>query len=288
MQWQDIERVMHTLEKPVGGFTMAHRGVVTMPDGKKVFVKLGTDNESKHWAQKEIAVYTFLQRHHYPFIPEFLAHNEQKTGFALEAITSENGWDWKDQWDDPRLAKTLEAMDLLATISPNEEEKALFGVKGITGDADGWRVLQNSDEKQRVLRDTLTKTGHQGLAGSLNILSMARKSTRYVHKENAVVHQDVRADNCAWSASRGAVKLIDWSWTQFGDRTIDRNAVLVHVYRSGFDITAKYHMHLDAAALEWLAGFWLNASTNPVRPDSPHLRDYQLESGVAALELAKL
>jgi hypothetical protein len=291
MQWHDIEQVMHTLERPTGGFTSAHRGIVTMPDGMKVFVKIGIDEESKHWAQKEIAIYLFLQKHHFPCIPKFLTCNQDRTGFALEALVPENGWDWTETWDTKRLDATLTAMDRLAAIIPSKEEKRLFGPKGIAHDADGWQTLQSSSEKQALLRHKLEESGHYDLASTLDITAIAAKSARYAFHNTVVTHQDVRADNCAWNAEKQRVALIDWNWTQMGDRNIDTNAMLVHVYKSGFTALDIYRDHLDAAALEWLAGFWLNASTNPLRANSSpnqHLREYQLASGVTALDLAAM
>jgi hypothetical protein len=290
VQWQDIENVMDTIEKPTGGFTLAHRGTVTLTDGTKVFVKVGIDEETRRWAQKEIAVYMFLQKHNYPYIPKLLTHNNDQTGFALEALNSKEGWDWTETWDELRLQATLGAMDILATILPSDEEKKLFGAKGITRDTDGWHTLQTSIGKQAILQDKLRTNGHEDLIGKIDIPVMAKQSAEYVFQDNAVVHQDVRADNAAWSASQQTVRLIDWNWTQIGDRDIDINAMLVHVHRSGLGVLEHHAAYLDANALEWLAGFWLNASTNPLRANSTrnkHLRDYQLESGITALELAK-
>jgi len=286
MQWQDIEKVMHTLKRPSGGFTVAHRGVVTMQDGTKLFIKIGVDRESRHWAQKEINVYLSLQRHGYPFIPQFLAHNEDKTGFALEALNAEDGWNWTETWNETRLAATLKAMEELAAIGLTTEEKQLLGEKGISAHADGWRVLVTSPSKQAMLREKLRENNHLALAENLDIQALASRSMEYQFNDDTLVHHDIRADNCAWYAQGQTVKLIDWSWAQMGDRIIDQNAMLAHVYRSGFNVLEKYRSYLEVRALEWLAGFWLNASTNPPHPVNPHVRRYQLASGVAALELA--
>jgi hypothetical protein len=289
VQWQDIEKVMHTLEKPNGGFTLAHRGIVTMPDGRKIFVKIGIDDETKRWTRKEIIVYMFLQKHNYPYIPKFLACSADKTGFALEALTEQDGWNWAEAWNKDRLAATLHAMDELAAVKVSFEEKNLFGEKGITRDTDGWHIVQNSEQKQALLRTKLIDTGYADLAAHLDIHGMAVRSADYVFADDIVVHQDIRADNCAWCPQEKTVKLIDWSWTQIGDRRIDTNAMLVHVHKSGLDVLHLHPELLNANVLEWLAGFWFNASTNPLRANNEHnehLQEYLLESGVTALQLA--
>jgi hypothetical protein len=290
VQWQDIENVMHTLETPNGGFTLAHRGTVVMPDGMKVFIKIGIDDETKHWTQKEITVYTFLQKHGYPFMPKLLACNPDKTGFALEALTPKDGWNWAENWDEARLSATLEAMDTLAAITISGAEKDLFGEKGITKNTDGWQKLIASEQKQALLQQKLSEAGHTDFTTQLDMHVMARRSAAYTFADNVVVHQDIRADNCAWRPSDTAVKLIDWSWTQIGDRRLDVNAMLVHVHKSGLNILTLHPELLDRGALEWLAGFWFNASTNPLRANSTHnehLQEYLLESGVTALRLAE-
>lgn len=85
--WADIEKSIETLRKVEGGFSSARRGIVTLSDGTRAFVKLGVNDPTKTWARKEIEVYRFLQRHTYPFIPQLLAHNNDETSFALEALT---------------------------------------------------------------------------------------------------------------------------------------------------------------------------------------------------------
>lgn len=287
MQWQAIENAMHTIENQSGGFSAARRGIVTMPDGLRVFVKVVNATEDEQWVKKEIAVYKMLQAHNYPYVPKLLAHNDDLTGFALEALTAENGWDWTDTWNESRLTATLAAMDGLASLAPSDDEKKHLGVKGITKDVDGWRALQISERKQRILRQKLANTGRDDLANSLDFGERAKESAVYPFKYDTLVHHDIRADNCAWCPAEQTVKLIDWEWTQLGDRTIDQNAILAHVYKSSsYDVLAKYHDLLNTNALIWLAGFWLNASTNPDRPESPQVRKYQLASGIAALELA--
>ncbi len=94
---------MHTIEDPTSGFSAAHRGIITLTDGMKVFVKVVGDEESKQWVQKEIAVYQILETKGYQHIPKMLAYSDDLTGFALEALTKDNGWDWSDKWDEARV-----------------------------------------------------------------------------------------------------------------------------------------------------------------------------------------
>ncbi len=145
-------------------------------------------------ANNELHLYAFLQRHGYPFAPEVLATNEDETGFALDALSSENGWDWSDNWTEDRLTKTLEAMDALAKLRTSG-------------------------------RDDITST--------LNIGAMAEQSARFTFGNDTLVHNDVRGDNCAWNPQLQTVKLVDWNWAGMGNRDIDVGALLVAVQKSG-------------------------------------------------------
>jgi hypothetical protein len=65
ISWGDIEKRIATLTKVDGGFSPAHRGIVTLSDGKRAFVKVGVNDPTKQWAKKEVEVYHFLQRQNY-------------------------------------------------------------------------------------------------------------------------------------------------------------------------------------------------------------------------------
>lgn len=288
MHWQTIENALPTLQRSDSGFTMADRGIVTLADQTQVFVKIGTDDNTRTWARKEIETYEFLQEQSFPHVPKLFARNVDRTAFALEALAANEGWDWTDVWNSERLNKTLSAMDELATLTPLAAPHGIFTSGMISETANGWRPLAGSTEKQTTLIKKLQTSGYDPLAETLDIPAMAARSSRFVFRNDSLVHNDVRADNGAWNLSLQTVKLIDWNWAQISDRRIDINSLLVHVHRSGFDVTNQYSDRLDADALQWLAGFWLHsaAKTNIYNTSEvTTLGDYQLLSGIAALEL---
>jgi len=288
MQWQDVTEALTTLEKTQGGFTLAHRGIVTMPDGTRVFVKIGVDNSTKKWIQRELEAYKLLETYSYPYMPRLLAQNDDHTALALELLASNEGWDWTDTWDNHRLDRTLEAMDTLASIAVTGADEEFRARRMLGANNDGWKPLMESEAKQKTLLAKLRRAGHDELANTLDIPGMAKQSTEYIFRDDTIVHYDVRADNCAWHSKLNTVKLIDWNWAQLGDRRIDISQTLVDVYRAGFDIMVNYANRLDPTALQFLAGLRLNAAASPIVPgmaEQASLRDYQLESGVTALAL---
>lgn len=285
--WSEIEANLKIMTPVEGGFSHARRGLVHLPSGRQVFVKIGTEENSKKWAKKEVAVYRYLKANSFRAVPELLCTIPDETAFSLEALLSEEGWDWSDSWTAERLATTLQVMDSLATLHPKGETWVYPEEQALDEMRDGWRALAQSAELQQKLFAKLRTAGYTEIAESLDISKQARRSARFVFRTDVLVHYDVRADNCAWNAATGQVKLVDWNWAQMGDARIDAAAMLVHVQKSGFDVLPEQAARLDANALQWLAGFWFHAAASPIWPGGPaHLRDFQLRAGITAFELA--
>lgn len=282
--WSDIEDKLETLSSVEGGNSDARRGIITLLNNQKVFIKIGVNDHTKAWASKEIKAYAFLAEHSYPYIPKFLSKNEEENGFAIEALTREEGWNWSDTWDGPRLEATLKAMDALADIRPSSAYTELL--KPVLSEEDnGWIKLEASEEQKANLLGKLETVG-KAHAGE-DISTQAKKSKDFRMQFDTLVHFDVRADNCAWNKSKELVRLVDWNWLQLGDRHLDLAAMLTHVHKGGFNVLEKYSERLDAGALHWMAGFWFEAASKPIWPGGPaKLRDTQLQAGITALDLA--
>lgn len=285
--WDTIKPHLPDMTPANGGFSTAKRGFITLPGGRTIFVKIGTDDNTKKWARKEIAIYHFLADKQYDHIPALIATNSDETAFAIEALPESDGWDWSNEWTAERLNVTLAAMNALAEIPFDNTSSELFEAHTLSEADDGWQYLAASDDKQKLLANLLRDTGHAALADSLDISAMAQQSKKFTFQNNALVHNDIRADNCAWNPRLKTVKLVDWNWMQPGDRRIDLAATLVSVHKSGFSVL-PYASRLDADALCWMAGFWLNQAVEPIWPGGPEdLRPSQLQSAITSLELAK-
>ena len=283
--WKDVEAALHVFEPARGGNSSAHRGVVTISHKQKVFVKIGVDDYTMNWAKKEIESYAFLHERQYPYIPAFLSANADKTGFAIDALLPEDGWDWSDTWDANRLKATLAAMDALAVIMPDPKDAELLKPI-ITDDLNGWNKLVTSPKQQARLVAMLKDVPDQSIMADLAL--HAERSSEYRVRHDTLVHDDVRADNCGWNPRTGEVKLVDWNWLELGDRRLDLAAFLVHVHQNGCDVLKKCADRLDASALHWMAGFWLESASEPMWPGGPEaLRGKQLLSGLTALKLAR-
>lgn len=285
LEWSEIENRIMDLVSVEGGNSNAQRGIMTAPDGRKVFVKIGVNEHTRGWATKEINSYRFLDENSYPFIPKLLSVNQDKTGFAIEALLPENGWDWSATWSKERLDATLVAMDALAAIQP--DSKYVEMLRPVITDADnGWVKLVESEERRKSLATKLETTPYADLMNDID--SHVQRSSDFVVRHDMLVHDDVRADNCPWNKDRGEVKFVDWNWLELGDRRIDLAASLTHIHKSGFDVLQNHSDRLDPEALHWITGFWLNAASQPIWPGGPEkLRDTQLQAGLTALQLIK-
>jgi hypothetical protein len=285
LEWSEIEDKIDELTAVEGGNSDAQRGIITAADGSKIFIKVGVNEHTRGWAKKEINSYRFLEESGYTFAPRLLSTNHDETGFAIDAILPADGWDWSDKWSKERLDATLAATDALAAIKPDPRYKELLRPV-ITDDDNGWAKLMEFEERRIRLAEKLQGNLNSDVMG--NMSEYVQRAVEYRVSHDTLVHDDVRADNCAWNKGTGEVKLVDWNWLELGDRKIDLAASLTHVQNSGFDVLQNYSDRLDPDALNWMAGFWLNSASQPIWEGGPEkLRDTQLQAGLTALRLAR-
>lgn len=207
------------------------------------------------------------------------------TGFALEALTPQDGWDWSNRWSAARLECVLAATDDLAAIDPGSFRPPLTEPT-LTARADGWPRLDPRAPRTLALYPKLEALGARDLIAALEARAGRRSS--FSPRFDTLIHLDVRADNCAWRADTRDVGLVDWTWLQVGDRRLDHAALLTSVRHSGFDVTRGPLDRLDVEALTWMAGYWFAASTKPVWPGGPSgLRRHQFSMAITALRLAE-
>lgn len=152
LNWQEIAVGLNNLQPVEGGFSSAKRGILCLNNGEKVFVKVGTTESTIAAAQKEIQSYSFLQSRNFPHISHVLATNPDRGGFVLPALLPEDGWNWKNEWTEERLAATLQAMDDLAEIPLDDEVRELFSEDLRGQERNGWRALMENNKQEVLLQ----------------------------------------------------------------------------------------------------------------------------------------
>lgn len=284
IDWNVIEARLADLQAVEGGYSAATRGILTLDEGCRLFVKIGVDDHTRAWARKEVGVYRRLRDLGFAFAPSLLSSAPDGTGFALEALTPEGGWDWSNRWSKERLECVLAATDDLAGYDPVRFDPSLTEPT-LTARADGWPRLEPRAPRTLALYAKLEALGARHLIAPVE--TRAGRRSPFSPRLDTLIHLDVRSDNCAWRSDTHDVSLVDWNWLQVGDRRIDHAALLTSVHHSGFDVTRGALDRLDAEALTWIAGYWLAASIKPMWPGGPSgLRDHQFSMAVTALELA--
>ncbi len=289
LNWATIESSLGTFRPASSGYTQAKRGFVTLSDGTMLFVKIGSDETTKKWIQKEIDVYQFLSAHNYTSIPKLLSINNESTGFALEYLGSTNNWEWETTWTNARLQATIDAMDALAGAAKDNLPESVLKIRMINELGNPWQMFANDLATQDRLRLKLEEANKHTLATEICNDTFLKQNFTFDLPQDTLVHYDIRRDNCAWNADTKQVKIIDWNWLQLGNRDIDRNALFVSVAASGFRLTPPFRNRLNKDALLWLTGAWFRASLAPIKSstfETNSLRTYQLESAITAYELA--
>lgn len=282
MNWDEIIAASDTIEAVSGGFTQSKRGIISLPSGQRLFVKVAVDSQSEAWLRQEIRAYEWLESQDYPYAPRMIARSE--TGFALPDFS---GLDWSNTWDDHKLNAAFRAMDQLATLSDNalsEFPNANLGDNPwskVPIGAGAYETVAAQDSSllsrtARLLQDTIARAAYTRLAETNPL------------RGKQLIHLDVRADNFAYDKRRDNGFLVDWNWLSLGTKAFDQTAFLVDVYKSGYDVVENCRDRLDVASLAWLMGYWLaEVAKNPASKRSEKLRYYQLQSAVRADDIIR-
>lgn len=275
--WSEIAAQFDHRQLVSGGFSIAERGVVTLSDGRRVFVKMSDDDWTKTAINREVDVYTWLNAINFPYAPRMLSWKDG--GLAIEDLSQ---LDFSHNWNDKKLAACLVAMDTLTTLRPSEflanREKT----------ANGWREIAMNPDILEVLKKRSDSIVLQQLK-LLDVIAFADSVEDLVEQNSALVHMDVRGDNLAYDARHDCVYLVDWNWLGYMNRDIDRISLLTSVKRSGLDVERYYRHFLDKKAALFMAGFWLAAASRPIwEGGDPGLRDIQLESALICLRWAEI
>ncbi len=288
IDWPKVKNKLDEIKNYSVGYTNSSKGILSLNNGKTMFVKKANDQLVSTWTKKEIEIYKVLNKHDFFYTPKLLSYSEDFSCFAIDSLTAEDGWDWSNKWSEARLDSTFRSIDALASIQLSETEKPLFTSDKIRDFINGWQILSDNQKRLNSLLRKLN-TDPIGRTLNLNINNELNFSHKFRFNNTTLVHNDIRSDNCPYSEFRNVAMLVDWPWAVIGDPRIDCNSLLVHVQLSGFDVTKDYYNKLDLPTLQWLAGYWFSASTDEeTEPAKIHLRNHQFLSGLKALELVRL
>lgn len=280
--WSLIEAALPTIEPVSGGYTKSQRGLVTLTDNQKVFVKIAVDDQTREWIQKERTAYAFLAEHNFPHVPRVVA--ETDGGLAIPDLS---GWDWSKTWTKPKMDAVFRAMDALAPLGA--KATGSFGFFDL--DPTIWTEVPGSMDAFDWARPLISAEMMRDLEALItDVSTMRHYAARAATKPwegNDLIHNDVRSDNFAFNPQTGEGLLVDLNWLCLGTKPFDTASLLVDMDQAGAEIQ-DYLNRVDDASLAYIIGYWLcSAAIVPDTENLVTLRLHQLESALTAHQLMR-
>lgn len=256
--------------RPVaGGYSSADRFVVTLADGRSVFVKSAEADNLAGWLRREHEVYGALAG---SFLAELVGWDDdgERPVLVLEDLS---GHDWTPRWDGRRIGAVREALAELAaqpappnTAAVDESLPDLFG---------RWQIV--AEEPRPFLSTGLRDARwlERALPTILEAVERAPVSG------SALCHLDVRSDNLCFRDERAV--LVDWNWASYANPDVDVAAWLPSVRVEGGP--EPWEILSDSGELAaFVAGVWAAVVGLPAPDTAPSVRGVQRAQLAVALD----
>jgi Phosphotransferase enzyme family len=258
-----------SFRKASGGYTPAARWIVELADGRSVFLKLGTSDDTAAWLRDECFVY---ERLHGNFLPRLLGFAEGEDGplLVLEDLSQAGR---PPPWSSARVDAVLRALsDLHSQTAPLRPYDEVHGSRFL-----GWGAV--AEDSQPLV--ALGLVSEKWLESALPVLvaEEKRSETRGV----SPVHLDVRSDNLFLSG-RGAV-LVDWNHACLSNPLLDVGFWLPSLRAEGGPKPDEILCNASQLAA-WVSGFFAARAGLPPVPQAPLVRQVQRQQLGPALAWA--
>ena len=259
------------LESVKGGWSMARRGIVRLPDDSRVFVKIGTDERTVEHANREIEIYMWLNSIGFMYAPKLISFRE-----GAYAIDDLSNFEFSDSWNSEKFNAVFKACDELNKLMVPESLKRKFKAWG------SWEYLLKDESLRNKF---ILKIGDKFEEEMLdNLEAKAIFSADFVANGSVAMHCDLRGDNIAYNGDTGSVMIIDWDCFCLFQPGSDTTELLVSAKRNGINIDPeilKTRVNKDICL--FFAGYWFSQCVMPIwQGGDSVVRDHQLESGLIA------
>jgi hypothetical protein len=255
--------------RAAGGYSSADRFVVSLADGRSVFVKSAEADNLAGWLRREHEVYGALAG---TFLPELIGWDDdgERPVLVLEDLS---GADWTARWDGTRIDAVREALnELVAQPAPPNTASIAESLPDLFG---RWQVVAESPSPflSTGLRD------ERWLERSLpTILAAAERAPV---SGSALCHLDVRSDNLCFRDGRAT--LVDWNWASYANPDVDVAAWLPSVRVEGGP--EPWEVLPDSGELAaFVAGVWAAVVGLPAPKTAPTVRGVQRAQLAVALD----
>lgn len=284
--WEtDIAPYLSNLQPVPGGFTEARRGLLKLPSGEILFVKIAEDDDTKKWIHKEAEVYKILNRENYAYSPKLLAHSSDKTAIAVEYLQNHQ---FDHRWSETMLQEVMDARISLQKLKPHFEGNDAYNLHSVVSVKSYWPNLLDEDTRSRVNK-LLHSIGSELIIGLKMVEQFAEEMNDWKPREDTLVHQDIRADNFGYDPAGKKGKLVDWNWLCIGDNLMDVTPMFVSMRKhSNLDPYVLYPDMYSRTSLLYIAGYWLwrISEINEKSQISP-IRAHQATSAEVALAMLR-
>jgi hypothetical protein len=257
---------------PGHGAPSNRRWIVTFDDGMTAFAKVAAFDYTAEWLRLERRNYELLAGA--PFVPAMLGWYDDG---EQPALVIENLRDaiWPPPWTPDRIEAVRSSLAAIQAIPPPVEIAAPFGE--MFDIEEGWEPLR-ADPGRVFALGVFDRAWFD-----VNAETLETASREADLKGDTLLHGDVRSDNLCVRDDHAV--LVDWNWACRGRPSLDLVAWLPSLWHEGgpepWTIAPG---HGPLASL--LAGFFLEHAGREPIPQAPHVRQLQLDQGIAALRWA--
>ena len=244
-----------------GGYTPAERWVVTLVDGRSVFVKAAVNDLTAGWLRDEHRMYSALESR---FMARMLAWADgDRPVLVLEDLS---GASWPPPWTDARVTSVLRTLREVAGTPP---PSWLLPARSSGLLERGWHEV-HADPGPLL---TTGVVDARWLEAALPTLLAASDACPLDGDE--LLHLDVRSDNLCFRADGTAI-LVDWNLAVIGNSRLDVAFWLPTLVSEGGPMPETV---LPDAAREaaFVSGFFAARAGQPPIPGAPAIRPLQLE-----------
>lgn len=249
-------------EPVAGGYTHADRSVVTLADGRRLYVKRATDELTADWLRAEHRVYTALAGA--PFLAELVdfVDDGRETALVLEDL---GGAHWPPPWRPGDIDAVIGTLEAVAATPPPRG----LGHAPDLMHLDLWPDVAADPEP--FLR--LGFCSARWLDEALPDLLAASKACDL--GGDTLVHFDVRSDNLCRRPD-GTVVVIDWNMACVGSPRIDIGCWLPSVQAEGGPPPEEIAGDRYTEEAVAVAGYFARNAGLPILPHAPKVRQIQL------------
>ena len=254
------------------GYANNRRWVVTLTDGRTVFVKHADDAMTADWLRREFEVYQHVRGDFHPEALGWFDDGELPV-LALEDLSA---CSWPPPWSAARVEALFETLGRVAVHAPPPHTPAV-GATIITPET-GWAFVAQDPVPfmslglckpawlDRVLPTLIGAADPRLLDGT------------------ALLHTDVRSDNLCFRD--GATVLVDWNHTSVGNAEIDIAFLLPSLHLEGGPAPHEVAPSMTPGMAAHVAGYFAGRAGLPAPPTAPLVRDIQRRQLEVALPWA--